>query len=102
MDLEDLFSGKHRQPDGWRAHQGSERYPDRRQVPRRAHPTVALLRAVVARPSLLVAFAVVLLAAMAGAISVSVLVLGYVGEHGVKGVVEAVLGLGSRLWEGRG
>jgi hypothetical protein len=33
------------------------------------------------------------------ALWLSLLLLGYVGEHGIKGLLEAVLGLGTRRWE---
>jgi hypothetical protein len=42
----------------------------------------------------------VLLVVLVGAVWASVLLLGFIGDHGVKGLVEAILGLGTRLWQG--
>lgn len=113
MDLDDLFKGKHREEyrrdhrddddDAWRS-RGASRPRRERYSPHHGHgPRVAgaLLRAVVARPWLLAAGAGVILGLLAAGIWVAILLLGYVGEHGVKGLLDAVLAIAMRLWEGR-
>lgn len=110
MDLEDLFKGKHRRErrdqhdEGWTS--GGEGHPWHRERHDRhyghaPHVALTLLRAVLARPWVLAAAAGVLLVVLVAGIWISIQLLGYVGEHGVKGLVEMVLGLGTRLWEGR-
>lgn len=109
MDLDDLFKGKHRRErrddrdEGWKSrgdrHPHGERYS--RHHGHAPPAALALLRAVMARPWALAAAAGVLLVVLVAGIWVSILLLGYVGEHGVKGLLEAVLAIGMRLWEGR-
>lgn len=108
MDLEDFFKGTHRRER--RDHRalewsrGRDMYRDRGDARhgRRAPPVaLVLLRALAARPWLLAAAAGVLLVLLVFGIWVSILLLGYIDERGVKGLAEAALDLGRRLWEGR-
>lgn len=100
MDLDDLLERKHR-PRGerWRDHE-DDHHPGRGYA--RGHGDVAriLSRVVAAKRWLIAAALGVLLVVLVTAVWVSVLVLGFIGDHGVKGLVEAILGFGTRLWEG--
>jgi hypothetical protein len=109
VDLEDLFKGKHRRErrddrdEGWMSRGDRHPYGERYSRHHGHAPPIALalLPAVTARPWFLAAAAGVLLVVLVAGIWVSILLLGYIGEHGVKGLLDAVLAIGMRLWEGR-